>query len=96
MLERALLALDALGERRDAAELGVHPGGEDDRAGVALGAGRAAEHEVAGLAAAARRASASSAERNTGIDSPVSVERSTSIAARQQPRVGGDAVALAR
>ena len=31
LLERALLGLDALGERRDPAELGLHAGREDER-----------------------------------------------------------------
>ena len=55
---------------------------------------RAAEHEVARLEQRPASRRRSSAERKTGCDSPVSVERSTSSAPVEQPRIGGDAVAL--
>ena len=49
VLERALLAPDALRERGDAAELRLHAGREDERGGLAARAARAAEDEVARL-----------------------------------------------
>ena len=47
--QRALLGLDPLGEGGDAAELGAHAGGHDDGAGLAAGAGGAAEDQIPGL-----------------------------------------------
>ena len=92
-LERALLDLHPLGERRDPAELRLHPGREDERLRLAADAGRAAEDEVARLEQRAGR-SCRSAERSTGCDSPgqrreVDVER-----ALEEARVGRDPVAL--
>ena len=60
-------------ERRDPAQLGVHAGREDDRPGLALGAGGAGEHQVARLRAAARCVSSS---RPSGT--PASTRRSAS------------------
>ena len=54
----------------------------------------AAEDEVARLEQPARSESSNSAARRTGCDSPVSVDRSTSSRAFEQPGVGGDPVAL--
>ncbi len=48
-LDRARLLAHALRQRRDPPELGVHAGGVDERAGLPADAGRAAEHEPAGL-----------------------------------------------
>ena len=49
LLERALVGLDPLRESGDAAELGLHAGGEDERLRLAADAGRAAEDQLACL-----------------------------------------------
>ena len=55
---------------------------------------RPAEHQVPRLQRRTRRRRASSADRDTGTDSPVSVGHVHLDRARDQPRVGGDPVAL--
>ena len=87
------LALDALGERGDPAELGVHPGRVDQGAGLALDAAGPAEDQVARL----ERRDARVGELGVAIDGRrlagqrrhVDLERSL-----EEPRVGGDPLAL--
>ena len=55
--------LRALRERRDAAQLGLHPGRERQRTRLAAGAGRAAEHEIRRLEERTRLTSAAEASR---------------------------------
>ena len=91
--ERAGLLLDALGQRRDAAELGAHPGREHDRAGLAAGGARAAEQQVlGGDPCDARVDQLGRAQRRRGL----AVERREIHLdrTRDQAHVGGDAVAL--
>ena len=67
-------------ERGDPAQLGAHPGGEDQRPRLAAGAAGAAEDEVAGLDQRAGRCRPARPSAATGADSPVRVDRSTSTA----------------
>ena len=93
VLERRRLALDALGERRDPAELGVHPGRVDQGAGLALDAAGPREDQVSGL----ERRDAGVGELGVAIDGRrlpgqrrhVDLERSL-----EEPRVGGDPLPL--
>ena len=94
LLERALLALHALGERSDPPQLGLHAGREDHR--------RAPPPvQLVPLKTRSRASSSGSvagspgaAERETGTDSPVSVDMSTSSAPVEQARVGRDTLSL--
>ena len=93
-LEWALVDADPLGERGDAAELGVHPGGEHDGLGLAAGADRAAEHEIAGLEVRRRRGvvelgRTEHRQRLAGQRGDVELD-----GAVEQTGIGGDAVAL--
>ena len=92
LLERALLPPDALRERGDAAELGLHPRRVDERMRLACGAARPAEDEVACLEedVGLRFADLAShrhrlAREGGGVDLE---------AARDEPRVGGHAIAF--
>ncbi len=78
-IERAGFLLDALRERRDPAQFGVHPGGEHDRLRVTTRAHAAAKRSSRACRRGRSR-SWYSAERIAGTDSPVIVERSTSTA----------------
>ena len=92
-LERALLAGYPLGERSDPADLRVHPGREHDGARLPLGAGRAAEHNVT-----------RKQQRHVWVRQIRGTEHRHRFAgqhrrvdfdpAAQQPRVGGDPLAL--
>ena len=78
VLQRALIRPDPLRQRGDAAELGVASRSRTPAPRRRRRCSRPAEHEVGRLQEAARRHRSRSAERNTGTDSPVSVEVSTS------------------
>ena len=91
-LERGLVGGDALREAGDPAELGVHPGGEDDGPGAPLGAGRARERQVVGIqerCAGNGSARAFDCHRFPGQSRHVDLQR-----ALDQSRVGRNPVAL--
>ncbi len=94
MLERALLVLDALRQRRDASELGAHAGCEHERLRLPADAGGAAEDELPGLQQRPCRVGvlgrAQDRLRLAGERGHVDVERPF-----EQTRVGRDAIALA-
>ncbi len=93
MFERTLVSLDTFRQRGDAAEFGVHSGGENDGACLALGAGGAAEDQFACLR-----------QRHPGIDSvgaavdrhrfPGQFRQIHLDTAGEQARVRADAVAF--
>ena len=92
-LQRAVVVARALRERGDAAQLGGHAGRRDDRAGIAAGAARAAEDEVARVE---RRDEAVVEVRRAEDGDGLAVEgRQVHLdRALEQPGVRADAVSL--
>src|SRR6185312_5112975 len=78
-LQRAVLPLDPRGQRRDPAEFGVHSGRGDH--GASPPPVRTVPLNTTSRASSSGpTTSGASAERETGADSPVSMDRSTSRA----------------
>ena len=80
LLERALLALDPLGQCRDAAQLGLHSRGEHQRSRASPPVQLVPEKTRSRACISGMFVSVAAADRSTGIDSPVSADVSTSIA----------------